>query len=133
MLTLYSILVSLTCLPCLDYSYSHRPSMDKFGTGTNFICAILGVKKYLWFRFPTDPIFSADPLIFSKLLTVRPSGWLRAAAKMAPVVTLIIEKTMKKYSKKIISDLPTLIFSWYKPEPQGFFLRPTRLILLSLC
>jgi hypothetical protein len=28
-------------VPCLDYpSYSHRPSMDKFGTGTNFICAI---------------------------------------------------------------------------------------------
>jgi hypothetical protein len=45
---------------------------DKFGTGTNFICAILGIKKYLWFRFQTDPIFSADPLIFSKRLTVRP-------------------------------------------------------------
>jgi hypothetical protein len=25
----------------------------------------LGVKKYLWFRLPTDPIiFSADPIIF---------------------------------------------------------------------
>ena len=32
----------------------------------------LGLKKYLWFRFPTDPIFSADPIIFSTRLTVRP-------------------------------------------------------------
>ena len=49
--------------------------------------------------WPCDPIFS---------------GWLRAAAKMASVVTLI-EKTMKKiFKKKIISDLPTLIFSRYE-------------------
>jgi hypothetical protein len=34
--------------------------------------------------------------------------WLRAAAKMASVVTLIIEKTMKKNFFKKISDLPTL-------------------------
>jgi hypothetical protein len=33
--------------------------------------AAQGVKKYLWFRFPTDPIFSADPIIFSTRLTVR--------------------------------------------------------------
>jgi hypothetical protein len=33
-------------------------------------------------------------------------------------------KTMKKiFKKKIISDLPTLIFSRYEPEPQVFFLR----------
>ena len=31
-------------------------------------------------------------------------------------------KPWKKYSKKLfISDLPTLIFSRYEPEPQGFF------------
>jgi hypothetical protein len=68
----------------------------------------LGVKKkYLWFRFPTDPIFS---------------GWLRAAAKMASVVTLIIEKTMKKiFKKKIISDLPILIFSRYETGTTGIF------------
>jgi hypothetical protein len=48
---------------------------------------------------------------------------LRAAAKMASVVTLIIEKTMKKYSKKIVSDLPTLIFSRYETGTTGIFLR----------
>ena len=50
-------------------------------------------KKNLWFRFPTDPIFSADPIIFSTRLTVRPY-FLRVVAgcsKMASVVTLIIE------------------------------------------
>jgi hypothetical protein len=59
--------------------------------------------------WPCDPIFS---------------GWLRAAAKMASVVTLIIEKTMKKiFKKKIISDLPTLIFSRYETGTTGIFLR----------
>ena len=56
--------------------------------------------------------FSADPIIFSTRLTVRPYFlWVVAgcwpAAKMASV-TLIIEKTMKKYSKK-------LLFPTYRP------------------
>jgi hypothetical protein len=42
--------------------------MDKFGTCTNFICAILGVKKYLWFRFLTDPIFFCQPSYFFKAI-----------------------------------------------------------------
>jgi hypothetical protein len=49
----------------------------------------------LFFRrdSPCDPIFSE---------------WLQAAAKMASVVTLIIEKTTKNiFKKKIISDLLT--------------------------
>jgi hypothetical protein len=53
--------------------------------------------------------FYADPFF---------SGWLRAAAKMAPVVTLIIEKNIQK---KIISDLPTLIFSRYETGTTGIF------------
>jgi hypothetical protein len=57
--------------------------------------------------WPCDPIFS---------------GWLQAAAKMASVVTLIIEKTMKKiFKKKFISDLPTLIFSRYDTGTTGIF------------
>jgi hypothetical protein len=48
---------------------------------------------------------------------------LRAAAKMASIVTLIIEKTMKKlFKKNIISDLPTLIFSRYETGTTGIFL-----------
>jgi hypothetical protein len=48
--------------------------------------------------------------------------WLRAAAKMVSVVTLIIEKTMKKiFKKKIISDLPNLIFSRYETGTTGIF------------
>jgi hypothetical protein len=51
--------------------------------------------------------------------------FLRAASKMASVVTLIIEKTMKKIlKKKIISDLPTLIFSRYETGTTGIFFRP---------
>jgi hypothetical protein len=41
---------------------------------------------------------------------------------MASVVTLIIEKTMKKiFKKKIISDLPTLMFSRYETGTTGIF------------
>ena len=41
---------------------------------------------------------------------------------MASVVTLIIEKTMKKiFKEKIISDLPTLIFSRYETGTTGIF------------
>jgi hypothetical protein len=60
-------------------------------------------KKYLWFRFPTDPFFLPTLLFFQCDGPYNPifSGWLRAAAKMVYVVTLIIEKTMKKYLKKI--------------------------------
>jgi hypothetical protein len=44
---------------------------------------------------------------------------------MASVVTLIIEKTMKKKFKKIfISDLPTLIFSRYETGTTGIFFTP---------
>jgi hypothetical protein len=50
---------------------------------------------------------------------------LQAAAKMASVVTLIIEKTMKKiFKKKIISDLPTLIFLRYETGTTGIFFTP---------
>jgi hypothetical protein len=54
-------------------------------------------KKYLWFRFPTDPIFSADPIIFfnaidrATLFSPGGCGLLIQHAKMASVVTLIIE------------------------------------------
>jgi hypothetical protein len=51
----------------------------------------------MWFPFLTDPIFSADPIIFSTGLTVRPY-FLRvvqaahtACQNVASVVTLIIE------------------------------------------
>jgi hypothetical protein len=45
---------------------------------------------------------------------------------MASVVTLIIEKTMKKiFKKKIISNLPTLIFSRYETGTTGFFFTPS--------
>jgi hypothetical protein len=43
---------------------------------------------------------SALPLTRPKMCDPIFSGWLRAAAKMASVVTLIIEKNMKKYFKK---------------------------------
>jgi hypothetical protein len=73
----------------------------------------LGLKKYLWFQFPTDPIFSADPIIFSTRLTVRPY-FLRVVAgccQKASVVTLIIEKTMKKIFKK----------NYFRPTDPNFF------------
>jgi hypothetical protein len=58
---------------------------------------------------------------------------LRAAAKMASVVTLIIEKTMKKnIQKKIISDLPTLIFSRYETGTTGIFFTPQDFVGISL-
>jgi hypothetical protein len=44
---------------------------------------------------------------------------LRAATKMASVVTLIIKKLWKN-----ISDLPTLIFSRDETGTTGIFLRP---------
>jgi hypothetical protein len=49
---------------------------------------------------------------------------------MASVVTLIIEKTMKEIlKKKIIYDLPTLIFSRYETGTTGIFL----LRLMFIC
>jgi hypothetical protein len=45
------------------------------------------------------------------------------AAKMASVVTLIIEKKHEK-NIQIISDLPTLIFSQYETRTTGIFLGP---------
>jgi hypothetical protein len=62
-------------------------------------------------------------------LTVQPYFiWVvGAAAKMASVVTLIIEKTMKKkFKKKIISNPPTLIFSRYETGTTGIFFTPDR-------
>jgi predicted small lipoprotein YifL len=99
-----------------------------------------GLKKYLWFRFPTDPIFFCRPYYFfnaidcATLFSLGGCGLLIQCAKMASVVTLIIEpkcqyaslvnidvgtllqiahqkntKTMKKiFKKKFISDLLTL-------------------------
>ena len=85
-------------------------------------------KKYLWFRFPTDPIFFCRPYYFFNAIdraTLFPPGWLPAAAKMASVVTLIIKKTMKKIFKKInYFRLFLRFFCDMKPEPQIFFFMP---------
>jgi hypothetical protein len=54
-------------------------------------------KKYLWFRFPTDPIFFCRPYYFfnvidcATLFSPGGCGLLIQHAKMASVVTLIIE------------------------------------------
>jgi hypothetical protein len=54
-------------------------------------------KKYLWFRFPTDPIFFRRPYYFfnaiERATLFSPGGCvpLIQRAKMASVVTLIIE------------------------------------------
>jgi hypothetical protein len=105
-------------------------------------------KKYLWFRFPTDPIFFCRPYCFldaidrTTLFSPGGCGLLMQRAKMASVVTLVIEpnclnlsigkyaslvnmsglyckspskktpKPWKTYFKK--PDLPTLIFSRYE-------------------
>ena len=46
----------------------------------------LGLKKNLWFRFPTDPIFSADLLFFQRdWCDPIFSGWLRAAHTACPI------------------------------------------------
>jgi hypothetical protein len=55
------------------------------------------LKKYLWFRFPTDPIFFCRPYYFfnaidcATLFSPCGCGLLIQHAKMASVVTLIIE------------------------------------------
>ena len=58
----------------------------------------LGVKKkYVWFRFPTDPIFFCRPYYFfnaidrATLFSPGGCGLLIQRAKMVSVVTLIIE------------------------------------------
>jgi hypothetical protein len=54
-------------------------------------------KIYLWFRFPTDPIFFCRPYYFfnaidgATLFSPGGCGLLIQCAKMASVVTLIIE------------------------------------------
>jgi hypothetical protein len=77
---------------------------------------------------PDRPYFFLPTLLFFQcdcLCDPFFSGLLRAAAKMASVVTLIIEKTMKKiFKKKIISDLPTLIFLRYETGTTGIFFTP---------
>ena len=82
-------------------------------------------KKNLWFQSPTHrPYFFLPTLLFfQRDWPCDPifSGWLRAAAKMVSVVTLIIEKTMKTI---YISDLPTLIFTRYETGTTGIFFTP---------
>jgi hypothetical protein len=89
-------------------------------------------KKYLWFRFPTDPIFFCRPYYFFNVINratlFSPGGcgllpkWCLLLPLISVVVTLIIEKTMKKiFKKKIISDLPTLIFSRYETGITSIF------------
>jgi hypothetical protein len=88
-------------------------------------------KKYLWFWFPTDPIFFCRPYYFFIAIdraTLFSPGGCGLLPKLASVVTLIIEKTMKKiFQKKIISDLPTLIFSRYETGTTGIFFTPENL------
>ena len=56
-----------------------------------------GLKKYMWFRFQTDPIFFCRPYYFfnvidhATLFSPGGCGLLIQHAKMASVVTLIIE------------------------------------------
>jgi hypothetical protein len=114
---------------------------------------ILGLKKYLWFRFPTNPIFFCWPYYFFQCYwPCDPifSGWLRAAytvcqtklpkfvhRKYASLINIDVgtllkiaqqktAKTMKKiFKKKCISYLPTLIFSRYETGTTGIFFRPS--------
>jgi hypothetical protein len=57
----------------------------------------LGLKKYLWFQFPTDPIFFCRPYYFFNaidrvtLFSPGGCGLLIQRAKMTYVVRLIIE------------------------------------------
>jgi hypothetical protein len=71
----------------------------------------LGVKKIPVVPVPDQPYLFLPTLLFFQLdWPCDPifSGWLRAATKMASVVTLIIEKTMKKIFKK-------KLFPTYRP------------------
>ena len=59
---------------------------------------VQGLKKYLWFWFPTDPIFFLPTLLFfhcnidrATLFSPGGCGLLIQRAKMVSVVTLIIE------------------------------------------
>jgi hypothetical protein len=103
----------------------HFYSADSYPLDRRFIhwIGLRRKKKYLWFWFPTDPIFFCRPYYFFNAIdraTLFSLGV--AAAKMASVVALIIEKNMKKiFKKKIISDLPTLIFLRYETGTTGNF------------
>jgi hypothetical protein len=61
------------------------------------------------------------------------SGWLRATAKMASVVTLIIEKPWKKYSKKNFRPTDPNFFAIWNRNHRFFFYAWCMLSKLILC
>jgi hypothetical protein len=80
-------------------------------------------KKYLWFRFPTDPIFFCRPYYFFNVIDCAtlfsPGGDVGTLLQIAQQKNA---KTMKKiFKKKFISDLPTLIFPRYETGTRGVF------------
>jgi hypothetical protein len=104
----------------IRYQFFSEGRVDKTG-------ACLGVKKkYLWFRFPTDPIFFCRPYYFFNAIdraTLFSLGGARNhpekiglhgqssnATKMASVVTLIIEKNIQKKN-------------YFRPTDPNFFAR----------
>jgi hypothetical protein len=82
-------------------------------------------KKYLWFRFQTDPIFFCRPCYFFNPVdraTLFSPGGCGLLPKWRLLSHLFLKKPRKKYSKKkFISDLPTLIFSRYETGPEYLF------------
>jgi hypothetical protein len=83
-----------------------------------YICLYLGVKNTCGSGSRQPYFFLPTLLFFQHDWPCNPifSGWLRAATKMASVVTLIIEKTMKKYLKK----------NYFQPTEPNFFTRWNR-------
>jgi hypothetical protein len=71
-------------------------------------------KKYLWFRFPTDPIFSADPIIFSTRLTVRPY-FLRVVAGCCQDGVCCHTNYWKNHEKNIQKKI------YFRPTDPNFF------------
>jgi hypothetical protein len=87
-------------VPVWIYSSDTTQTPSNSSWAINRRRSTVGRKKYLWFRFPTDSYFFLPTLLFfQRNWPCDPifSGLLQAAAKMASVVTRIIEKTMKKY------------------------------------
>jgi hypothetical protein len=115
----------------------------------------LDVKNYLWFWFPTDPIFSrwlrAAHTACQNGVCCHTNYWTKLPKfvhrKYASLVNIDVgtllqiaqqktAKTMKKiFKKKFISDLPTLIFSRYETGTTGIFFYALVLLLLwvSMC
>jgi hypothetical protein len=90
----------------------------------------IGLKKIPVVPVPDRPYFFLPTLLFFQHdWPYNPifSGWLRVAAKMASVVTLIIEKNMKKIFKKKIYFRPTdpNFFAIWNRNHRYFFLRLT--------